>query len=283
MHELVFFSIIILIIIRLIGVIVSIEFYYESKSKTYVYFFFGWNSWVISLVFYIFIGIELSPDLVDFFLLINYISGPIAMLFILTGLASYYLEIKHYMVLGTLLSLLLFPLIIFFTLGLNFVYYINRILTFSSYLNFFLLPIFKFKDFKKKIGKSIRWYFLSCISIIYYIPLSIILSIIDESYGLYSSEKIDIIILSYIPIILTTILLIAFMIHVEYNISFGQKRDLKDMYSHDLGNILQIIESSYHLIKENEKLDDEKKIEIRNIIEKNFKNAGDLLKEIRDL
>ncbi|MFX1384790.1 MAG: hypothetical protein ACFFBP_20375 [Promethearchaeota archaeon] len=283
MHELVFFGMIILSIIRLIGVIISVDFYYDSKSKTYIYFCIGWGLWALSLMFLIFSGIVNSQTLQDFFQFVNYILGPIAILFILAGISSYYLKVNLSNFLTFLLFLIIFPLIVFFTIGLNFVYIFSRIFTFLSYIIFFLLPIVKLKNFKEKIGKSIRWYYLSCFSIIYYIPLSIILSLNGDSYGLYQTEDMTTIILAYIPILLTTILLIAFMIHLEYNISYQHKKDLKDKYSHDLGNILQAIESAHFIISSNNNIDKENILEAEDIIKKKFREASETLKEIRKL
>ncbi len=283
MNELVFFGIIILIVIRLIGVIVSVDFYYDSKSKTYIYFGIGWSLWSISLTFLLLSDATSNSTLGDLFILMNYIIGPIAMLFILTGLSSYYLKIYPLKIEAFLIFLIVIPLIFFFVIGLNFVYIFSRVFTISSYLIFYLLPIIKLKSFKEKIGKSIRWYYLSCFSIIYYIPMSILLSINGESYGLYQNEDPNTIILAYTPIILTTILLIAFMIHLEYNISYEQKKDLKDIYSHNLGNILQAIESAHFLTSSSNNVDKENLLEAENIIKKKFKEASDTLNEIRKL
>ncbi len=283
MNELVLFGIIILIVIRLIGVIVSVDFYYDSKSKTYIYFGIGWSLWSIALTFLLLSDATSNRTLGDLFILMNYIIGPIAMLFILTGLSSYYLKIYPLKIEAFLIFLIVIPLISFFIIGLNFVYIFSRVFTVSSYLIFYLLPIIKLKSFKEKIGKSIRWYYLSCFSIIYYIPMSIFLSISSESYGLYQSEEPITIILAYIPIILTTFLLIVFMIHLEYNISYEKKKDLKDKFSHNLGNILQAIESAHFLTSLSNNVDKENLLEAENIIKEKFKEASETLKEIRKL
>ncbi len=283
MNDLVFFGIIILILIRLIGIIVSVDFYYDSRSKTYIYFGIGWSLWFTVLIFVILSEIASNQMLEEFFLLMNYILGPVAMLLILTGLSSHYIKISPFKIVAFLIFLIITPLIVYFAIGLNFVYMYSRIVSFSSYFILFFLPIIKLKNFKEKIGKSIRWYYLICFSILFYIPLSIFLLINNESYGLFQSEDVIIIILAYIPVILTTILIIAFMIHLEYNISYEQKKALKDKYSHNLGNILQAIEGAHFLTKEKKNLDNNSILEVENIIEKKFKEAAEMLKEIRKL
>jgi len=282
LNELIFFSIIVLIIIRLVGVVVSTDFYYDTKSKTYIYFFIGWGLWAISLIFIILNESEHNSSIGIILLFLNYILGPIALILILVGLTSYYLKIYHFKIFFFLILSILISIVLFIIVGLNFVYYLSRIYTFSFYFIFLLLPIMKFRKFKKKVGKSIRWYYLSCFSILYYIPLSIFFSLGSDSYILYQTENINAIILSYVPIILTTLILIVFMIHLEYNISSDQKKFLKDKYSHNLGNIFQGIMSGYNLniIKEGS---EEILSEVKEIMKKLIEEAKEIIEEIRNL
>ena len=91
------------------------------------------------------------------------------------------------------------------------------------------------------------------------------------------------IIISYLSIIITTILIITFIIHLEYNITYEKKKDIKDKFSHDLGNILQAIESAHYLTRKNEKMVKNNSLEAENIIKKKFREASETLKQIRKL
>jgi hypothetical protein len=106
----------------------------------------------------------------------------------------------------------------------------------------FLLPFFRYNSYKKKIGKRIKWYYFSCASILIYIPLAILN--VMTSIGSFQCQDIILIIASYTSIIIMTILLIAFIIHLETTITSKHQNQMKDMYSHNLGNIMQVIYSS---------------------------------------
>jgi hypothetical protein len=100
--------------------------------------------------------------------------------------------------------------------------------------------------------------------------------------GSFQSQDFTMIVGAYTSIIIMTILVIAFIIHLEYTISHEQQNQLKDKYSHNLGNIMQVIYSSTDLFKkitnlesiDNDKLD---------LIERKCKEASELIKEIREI
>jgi signal transduction histidine kinase len=74
---------------------------------------------------------------------------------------------------------------------------------------------------------------------------------------------------------------IAF-VHFEYSILTAEKSDLKDKYSHDLGNILQIILGATQLVQK--QINQEKKYEEKFVkIETNLDKASDLINKIRQL
>ncbi|MFX1419981.1 MAG: hypothetical protein ACFE9N_13770 [Promethearchaeota archaeon] len=282
MHELIFFSMFLLVLIRLIGVIVSVNFYYESKSNTYISFTIGWSFWVIAGIFALLSGIVNNQAIENLFLIINYIFGPLAIYFLGSGLSSYYIELflKKNMLISVILIVL--PLIFYFTLGIVIIGLYARISQFFGIIAIFLLPFLRYDSFKKRIGKSIKWYYLTCFSIILYIPLTI-LSMITSGYsGSFQSQDIMIIIGGYTSIIIMTILVIAFIIHLEYTITTKQQYQLKDKYSHNLGNIMQVIYSSADLFKKIVKLEDIDKNKL-DLIEEKCKEASKLINEIRNL
>ncbi|MFX0142391.1 MAG: hypothetical protein ACFFDN_52610 [Candidatus Hodarchaeota archaeon] len=280
MHELIFFSMFLLVLIRIIGVIVSVNFYYESKSNTYIYHTIAWCFWVIAGIAALISAITINQTQEDFFLLVNYILGPIAIFFVGSGLSSYYIEISSNKIKIISVILITLPLIFNFSLGIVPVALYARIFQFFGIIVMFLLPFLKYKTFKKRIGKSIRWYYLTCSSILLYIPLAILSMI--SSIGSFQSQDIAIISGAYSSIIIMTILLIAFIIHLEYTTSNKQQYQLKDKYSHDLGNILQVIYSSADLFKRIVKVENIDKDKL-DLIERKCKEASKLINEIRNI
>ncbi|MFX0037057.1 MAG: hypothetical protein ACFE9I_15610 [Candidatus Hermodarchaeota archaeon] len=282
MHELIFFSMFLLVLIRVVGVIVSVNFYHESKSNTYIYFIIGWFFWIIAGIVALLSAITYNQIQEKMFLLMNYIIGPIAIFFLAVGLSSYYIKISTNKIKYISVLLIIFPLIVNFSIGIVLVGLYARIFQFLGIILAFLLPFLKYDTFKKRIGKSIRWYYLTCFSIVIYIPLAISNMINSALSGSFQSQDLAIIIGAYSSIILMTILLIAFIIHLEYTISNEQHSQLKDKYSHDLGNIMQVIYSSAELFKRIlniEKIDNDK----LDLIEKKCREASKLIKEIRNI
>ncbi|MFX0081082.1 MAG: hypothetical protein ACFE94_04945 [Candidatus Hodarchaeota archaeon] len=282
MHELIYFSMFLLTLIRVIGFIVSVNFYYESKSYTYIYFTIGWCLWILAGIVALLSAVVKNQVQEDVFLLINYILGPLAIFFLGSGLSSYYINISSNKIKLISAVLLIFPLIINFSLGMNPVAIYARIFQFFGIIQMFSLPFLKYNTFKEKIGKSIRWYYLTCLSIILYIPLAILSMLISLNSGSFQSQDITMIVGAYTSIIIMTILVIAFIIHLEYTISNKQQNQLKDKYSHNLGNIMQVIYSSADLFKRITKLDkiDKDKLDL---IERKCKEASELIKEIRKI
>jgi hypothetical protein len=152
----------------------------------------------------------------------------------------------------------------------------------STILITFILPLFKIKQFKEFIGKSIRWYYITVGVLISFLPISFFILIQGYGYGLYFTDDIPFIILNYSIGILTHFLLIVFLIHLEYTISIEQQNQLKDKYSHNLGNIMQVIYSSADLYKRIVKIENIEKDKL-DLIEKKCKEASKLIKEIRNL
>lgn len=270
-----------LVLIRFLGVIVSVNFYYESKSSTYIYFTIGWCLWVIAGLVALISGITTNFVVESFSLLINYLLGPLAIFFLGVGLGSYYINISSKKV--KILTVILIATPFFLNLiGQVIVALYARFFQFFGIIEMFLLPFIRFNTFKKRIGKSIKWYYMTCFSIAIYIPLAILSMLTSLSSGSFQSQDITIIVAAYTSIIIMTILLISFIIHLEYTISSKQQNQLKDKYSHNLGNILQVIYSSSDLFKRISKIDDKNKEKL-DLIEKKCKEASELIKEIRKL
>lgn len=102
------------------------------------------------------------------------------------------------------------------------------------------------------------------------------------SYGLYDVSDEFIIFLNYIPPISATFMIIIFLIHIDYSNSTILKNKLKDQYSHDLGNILQVVLGIGDLLKLKEAVEESER-ENLNLLKMKSKEASKLINEIRKL
>jgi hypothetical protein len=134
------------------------------------------------------------------------------------------------------------------------------------------------------MGLALKWYYIFLVSLAIYIVVSLYISTQDlEYYGIYSTIDTFLIILNYIPSIIFTMVLIILLIHVEYNFSITERSELKDKYSHDLGNILQYLRGYIDLFSQKKDIKEEDSNEFREKYQEKCQEAADLLKEIRQL
>jgi len=75
----------------------------------------------------------------------------------------------------------------------------------------------------------------------------------------------------------------VFQVHLEYGISNNQRFQLKDKYSHEIGNILQIIQSSMDIVSQNKDKVNVEIDEINDLVRTKCIEASTLIREIRSL
>ena len=282
MNELVLFSLILLIFTRLIGLGTSLNFFYDLRKKFLLYFIFGWLLSIIANIIPLILDFIEDTFFSEFILVLNALIASIGMVFLIAGLFSYFIQIKFlYFILGCIIITCI-AIFFFFFLDNNISVAFSVIIMNLSIIVAFSFPLFKLKKFKEFVGKSIRWYYITCGTVFGYLPISIFIYIQGYGYGLYNTDDVLFIILNYTIGIVTHILLIVLLIHLEYNISNERKNQLKDKYSHNLGNIMQVIYSSADLFKRIIKLENIDKDKL-DLIERKCKEASKLINEIRNL
>ncbi|MFX0062428.1 MAG: hypothetical protein ACFFC7_09600 [Candidatus Hermodarchaeota archaeon] len=281
MHTLVLYSLIILILIRLVGLFASIDFLLKTKDLKFVYQTLGWTTYVFAALFPLFS--DNIPDVLlsNYFLLLNSVFASVGSFFLLIGLVSYFLEVPIKTIIITLFIIIFIPLLFYFFINEQiaqiFALFVHNLCLFFA----IIAPLLKFKSFKTNIG-SIRWYYGLLLSIVIYVPCSLIILSQGYRYGLYDVTNEVMIILNYIPAILTQFVYIVFLIQVEYNNSSILNYRLKDKYSHNLANLVQSILTSIELVEESDHLSSEV-TQILQTSKKSCFDASELITEIRKL
>lgn len=243
----------------------------------------GWLIFSIAAIFPIISGISIDAYLSQIYFLLNGIFISVGMLYIGSGYFSFFVEIPKIIFIILTSFLILLPLILFISLGLKLALNFS-IITYNIFImGAFIIPILKWENFKKTVGKSIIFYFMTLSILIIYIPISVISLLQGYSYGLYESNDVFLISINYNFAIISMIVMIIYLIHLEFTISTREKDDLKDKYSHNLGNILQTVYFSVELLKDKKEMNIEKRVNLSGVIEKKMKEAENFLKEIRDL
>ncbi len=226
MNDLVLICLIFYIFIRILGLGVSIDFYYDTKDKKFLIFIICWIVWIFAAFFPMFSALTLSNSQRELYLVLNAIFAMTGGFFYLWGLFKFFMSIQFKIMMIILITILLIPFLMHFFINYSIsVRFSNTILTLLL-ISTYIIPPLKKKDFIKYLGKSIRWYYGTIILFSIYLPVSIITSMLGESYGLYDSNNNILIILNYVPAITATIIAIILLLHLEYTISSQQKYEL---------------------------------------------------------
>ena len=282
MNELVLLCLIFFIFVRAIGLGVSIDFFYDTKDIKFIYFTLGWIFWIIAAFFPILASINENNYLSEPFLVLNALFAALGGIFCVWGMFKYFLSIQSRLMITIIIFSIIMPVFLYFAISFKIsIQFSSLVLNLTLASTYAIIPL-KRKDFKKYIGKSIRWYYATILLFFILIPVSIAISLSGESYGLFDSVNQLLIILNYVPTISSTVLLIILLVHLEYSISTRKKFEIKDKYSHNLGNIMQVIYSASDIIKRIVKPDvnEEEKLEL---IERKCKEAAKLIDEIRNI
>lgn len=285
MHVIVIFGILLLIIFRIIGLLISIEFFHDFKELKFKILIIGWSVWIISGCSALLVGLYENQPIREVFLLINGISTSFAILFVLLGLYSYFQEIsKKSITIFSVISLVL-PLITFFMRLFAYPNFFDLTsgIVFIFVFVYSFLPLKKLEVFKKDLSiKSYYWYLIFIISVYVFIVFYVVIILQGYSFGFYSNEFNIPMFLNYLFGIMNNIIMLIYSIHLEYDISRVQKYELRDKYSHDLGNLIQVIYSATDLTNVDGDLTKDK-AENLEIIQKKCEEAAKIIKEIKTL
>jgi len=238
---------------------------------------------VIQLLQNVLIVYALIVNIVDDIIFLFTLIGVVQFYFLdIMGITRYYHEINEKNAILFLVFVVICSVLVFFIAGNNMAVIFNNIFVLGIQIYMIITPLIKFKDFKSKIGTSGKWYYITFISGALLIPIAIYTNSLGYKWGVYDAESTFIIFLFHTPVLIAHMFLILFIVHLEYISTNEKKNDLKDKYSHNLGNIMQSISSAQELIN-NKMISKEEATELEGIIETKIDEASKLIREIREL
>ncbi|MFW9865266.1 MAG: hypothetical protein ACFFEN_04135 [Candidatus Thorarchaeota archaeon] len=282
MDDIILLCLVFFLFVRIIGFLVAIDFFHDTKDSKFIIIILGWIFWIIATIFPILINFIKATHLNESFLVLNVMFAVMGTLFYMWGFLTYYLSLPFKMLILLLAFIITMPLVLSFlinyTVAVQFTAFILNFILITAYV---IPPIVK-KKFIKFMGKSIRWYLATIILFVSFFPLSGLAFFSGYSYGLYEAENVLLIIIYYAPIVISTILIIIMLVHLEYTMSSRKNFELKDKFSHELGNIMQVINSSADLLKVRANLNEDEKSDLK-LIDVKCQEASKLIKEIRDI
>ncbi|MFX1364597.1 MAG: hypothetical protein ACFFCE_12250 [Promethearchaeota archaeon] len=271
-----------MLFLRSIGLGTSLNFYYDLRKKRYLYLIVGWMLAISGNVLPLILDFMSNTFLLELILVLNALLVSLCGILIMIGIFSYFLEIKSLYIILSCIAIIFTVMLLFIFLDYNISISFSVIVLNSVIIIFFIIPLFKLNIVREIMRSSIRWYFVGFVILFGFLPISIYIANQGYAYGLYYTNDILVIILNYIIAIVNQFLIIVLLIHLEYTISNSQQNQLKDKYSHNLGNIMQVIYSSADLFKRIIKEENIDKDNL-NLIERKCKEASKLINEIRNL
>jgi len=284
MELIVVFSQISLVFIRIIGLGVGIDFLIVSKKKRFRAQVAGWTIWTLGSIFQLISQFTTDSNLIK---IMDYLFGTATLVGAFLISVSIIVYFRHIPVLNIFLITLLlvaFPLIILIFFDLS------TAVTFSI-LGGFLIIAFLYgfgllegQNFKQTVGESVKWFYALIIVGTVQMVTFTLFTLGGINLSVTSSQIEDLFALTIINsfAIATTVLTVVLLIHLENSRSNLYNFQLKDKYSHDLANIIQIIASAIHLV-EKESLSVNDKEESIELLDQKLQEVLELLQEIRTL
>ena len=281
MHVIIYFSLIILLILRVVGSVVSM--YSRQKVFHPKLFAVGWMLWALAAIFPLLTLWIKDRFLSELFLVTNVLFSSVGLIFLCWGFLLVFFQISKRVFLILITSTVIIAYFLFLTVGAGYAIFVTSLFLNAVWLYSLLTPLIKRKALREVVDKSIMSHvYVILLMVFNYFPLGVYAYMRGFSYGLYDADDVLLIFLHYGWLIISTFLLILLSAHLEYRITFTQKFDLKDKFSHNLGNALHSIFNSMTLL-DNREITEEERVEIRELLEEKEKEATELLGEIREL
>ncbi len=283
MHALVTFGLIVNLIARFIGIIVSFDMYSKTKENRHFLQLLGWIFLLVSV--FLPFGISLTQDLfiINLLRILNVITLNIGLFLLITGLSIYFIEYPRNMVISSLVVIILAPIIAFILLDILIAINISIIFQFLIIMVFLTLVYSNRKEIKNILQYSYGLIVILMVFLVGYVVVNvyIITRVPDYNYGLYMSTDVIAIIAYYSSVAMVTLLGLMVFLHLEQGIYIKKKNLLTDDYSHKIGNILQIIMGAGTTIKI---LSDSSEVNTTtDLILEKTEEAGELIKRIREM
>jgi len=278
MNEIIVLGLLFALLSRFIGLIISIGFYNSLRDKKFIKLVLGWFFWICAGT------LNLSSEIInqvptnDIVILLNTIFSALGDIFVLIGVISYFRKIPNNMFIILTSIFVIGPILAYSIPSFRSLLSVISLLRLFVTIFFTVIPIIERKRFKKQLSnKTYFWFYITTIIIYLYTVSYFLLTLQGKIYGgIINAPGLELIIYLFL-LDSTTFLVVILVNQIEYDISSYYKFELKDKYSHDLGNILQRLYTASDLIRE------EKDLKMLDIIEKNIKEAAELIKEIRDI
>ncbi|MHA1977606.1 MAG: hypothetical protein ACW98F_10815 [Candidatus Hodarchaeales archaeon] len=284
MNYVLFFSQLALGFIRLIGLGVGLDFLISRKKKRFRGQVAGWSIWTLASIFQIFAQSASDIALTNTLDFLFGVCTLVGSFLIAVSIIVYFRPVSVQSIFLFTLLLSILPLIVYFFFGIETA--VNFCIIFSFILvgGLYSIGIIESTNFKAQVGQSIKWFYAMIVTAIIQFIVFIYITLEGVNLGLSSVELENEVLVGVnnsfaIAILVFTVVL---LIHLENSRSIQYSYQLKDKYSHDLGNILQVMVSAIHFI-EGKEVPAEEREKIMDLLNQKSQEVSELIQEIRNL
>jgi len=279
-----YFSIVVLTAVRLIGAGVGLDFYMGTRRTKFLAQVFGWSIFALAGIFHLFSFISEDIFLKEVSFLLFGICTSVGAFLVAVSIMLYF-RFAAKTTVGTITCVLAaFPILLYIFFSLDLAVSLSLYSAYLIVAGVYILGVIEKEKFKQEVGASIKWFYaivgVGAIQVI----IIALLTLQGYSIGLYdvhTQDEIVLLINNSMSIVIMTITVVL-LIHLETSRSERYNYRLKDKYSHDLGNLIQVIVSGMQLMEAGQITDSEKK-ETVVLINQKCEEVAELIHEIRSL
>jgi hypothetical protein len=283
MDLVVIFGLISIAFVRLIGLGVGIDFLLVRRKRRFAAQVSGWSIWSIGSFLEIISQFTYDTLVLETFQLLFGTFTLVGSFLISIGIIVNFhpLPPKNIFFMTILLLILPFGVYLLFDLETSVSFSI-----FGSYMviaGLYIIGILEDQNFKREVGQSVKWFYglliIGIIQLIVYLFFT--LNGIDLTNTSQIEDTFAYTVVNSISIAIT-VLIVILLIHLENSRSILYNFKLKDTYSHDLANLIQVMISAIHIIEKNTTSISEKENTLE-LLDRTSKEILKLLQEIRTL
>ncbi|MFQ5980125.1 MAG: hypothetical protein ACE5OZ_18490 [Candidatus Heimdallarchaeota archaeon] len=284
MNDIAFFGVISLILLRMMGLGITINLFLDLRRSRFKIIMLGWAIWIMAGVFPLVSENVENTLLSESLLVANGIAAALGAFLIFLGILFYFTDVPGKLSLVACVLIVIVPVFLFlimdWTMAVNF----SSVVLYLALAAAYVIAAAKRKILGEMIGKGIIWFHVTMLFSAFWVLFVLFLrfSSSEYFYGFYqSTDNLAVIVNYFLAIGITTAVLVLF-IHLEYSISQVEKYQLKDKYSHNLGNILQALTSAASLLELRTSRSQEDLANLE-LVQQKCVEASSLVKEIRKL
>ncbi|MFX1252557.1 MAG: hypothetical protein ACFFCZ_13205 [Promethearchaeota archaeon] len=231
------------LLVQIIGFFIFLEYYIKYKRLRFFIIILGWLSNILGTIPFFLLGLLSNFLLQAIFYMVSIILASFGILFLSIGVMTYFIEVKKRIVQYACFLILIIPLIPIVLVEFGLAIEISIIITqIEQIIVLVTLIVIGIINRSKVMNFSKTSYSLFMITAV--------LALIERILNRFLESDLTII-ANYAISVSLSIMLIIFLLHLEHSMSVHQKIIIKDTYSHDLAQLLQVIVGNLDLAQIN--------------------------------